>query len=288
LGRVEKGAIMRVTSFARLAALVLPLCFASSIDAAITTTNYSVTGTFGSGDFSLDFDDATSLYTLSALNLTVGTTFDLSDAVIEGTVIGGTPGGAGIVVGGTKDFSFFVFDPTATTQATGLGFSFAGASSPGSAATTAIQTGSSGTITDYSISGDLVSGTLSLDYDSASSSYSLTTLDLFVGTTFDASEAAIVGNVIGGTPAGAGIVVGGVNDFSFFVFDPTAASQTVGMGFSIASAGIGSDTLTITQVAASPAGVPEPSTWAFMLLGFGVIGFSMRRARSQLRLSQLA
>ena len=36
------------------------------------------------------------------------------------------------------------------------------------------------------------------------------------------------------------------------------------------------------------AAVPEPGTWAMMLLGFGAIGFSMRRKRSQQALPQLA
>ena len=32
--------------------------------------------------------------------------------------------------------------------------------------------------------------------------------------------------------------------------------------------------------AAPTAAVPEPATWAMMLLGFGAIGFGMRRRRS--------
>jgi hypothetical protein len=36
------------------------------------------------------------------------------------------------------------------------------------------------------------------------------------------------------------------------------------------------------------AAVPEPSTWAMMLLGFGAIGFSMRRKRAQKPILQLA
>jgi hypothetical protein len=35
--------------------------------------------------------------------------------------------------------------------------------------------------------------------------------------------------------------------------------------------------------------VPEPGTWAMMLLGFGAAGYSMRRSRrAQPRLAQLA
>ena len=35
-------------------------------------------------------------------------------------------------------------------------------------------------------------------------------------------------------------------------------------------------------------GVPEPATWAMMLIGFGAIGFAMRRTRRSVRLPQLA
>ncbi|WP_205214934.1 MULTISPECIES: FxDxF family PEP-CTERM protein [Sphingomonas] len=38
---------------------------------------------------------------------------------------------------------------------------------------------------------------------------------------------------------------------------------------------------------ATPA-VPEPATWALMLLGFGAVGFSMRRRNSQQLLTQMA
>ena len=37
----------------------------------------------------------------------------------------------------------------------------------------------------------------------------------------------------------------------------------------------------------NPAAVPEPATWAMMLLGFGAVGFSMRR-RNKVMLSQIA
>jgi hypothetical protein len=36
------------------------------------------------------------------------------------------------------------------------------------------------------------------------------------------------------------------------------------------------------------AAVPEPGTWAMMLLGFGAIGFSMRRRRTEQNIAQMA
>ncbi len=42
--------------------------------------------------------------------------------------------------------------------------------------------------------------------------------------------------------------------------------------------GPGQYTLTISNLDAVP-GVPEPSTWAMMLLGFGAVGYRMRRRR---------
>ena len=38
---------------------------------------------------------------------------------------------------------------------------------------------------------------------------------------------------------------------------------------------------TRAAVTASPGAVPEPSTWAMLLIGFGAIGFSMRRRPSK-------
>jgi hypothetical protein len=38
----------------------------------------------------------------------------------------------------------------------------------------------------------------------------------------------------------------------------------------------------------APGAVPEVSTWAMMLLGFGAIGFTIRRRKSNQELTQLA
>jgi hypothetical protein len=37
-----------------------------------------------------------------------------------------------------------------------------------------------------------------------------------------------------------------------------------------------------------PGGVPEPATWAMMLLGFGAAGMALRRNRGKALLTQLA
>lgn len=44
-------------------------------------------------------------------------------------------------------------------------------------------------------------------------------------------------------------------------------------------------TLTVTELSAA---VPEPGTWAMMLLGFGAVGFSMRKARQAKAVLQAA
>lgn len=61
------------------------------------------------------------------------------------------------------------------------------------------------------------------------------------------------------------------------IFTGTANAPVFSVGtFQLNSLVSGASTLTITQVAAA---VPEPETWLMMLLGFGLIGASMRYGR---------
>ena len=96
---------------------------------------------------------------------------------------------------------------------------------------------------------------------------------------------------------GIDVLVNGVSIFNISgagagatVWSPQQLFFTVGAGSTLAFAAIGtSDSLggyldSISLVSA----VPEPSAWGMMLLGFGAIGFAMRRRRSERRGLQVA
>jgi len=81
-------------------------------------------------------------------------------------------------------------------------------------------------------------------------------------------------------------VVNGVFDQASRELIPLVANATNVITITGTSAGDASysGTLSFGQVAA----VPEPATWALMLVGFGAVGFSMRRKRAGANLLQVA
>ena len=119
------------------------------------------------------------------------------------------------------------------------------------------------------------------------------------------STSALIGNQIffnnifgtfGGTAGNANISFGTNLVSSFQIQSPTlgftqlsgpdlfggpASNPTFNIGTFNLSGGFlsGASTLTISRASVVSA-VPEPGTWAMMLLGFGAIGFSVRRRRS--------
>jgi hypothetical protein len=132
--------------------------------------------------------------------------------------------------------------------------------------------------TNYAVSGT-GTGTFTLDFNDATLVYSLTALDLTIGSaSYDASTAGIQpdGFLLGGNLNGINTVFANTDDFYFF-FNPTSASQDVSVTYALVGSGITFGTSTITQVAAPS--VPEPATWAMMLLGFGAAGLAFRRRR---------
>jgi len=121
------------------------------------------------------------------------------------------------------------------------------------------------------------------------------------GSTFDLSNTGIeavaglglppeiLSYNIGGTFNGVGIVDDFglsqlVTDFviGFDLDTPTSAVITYHIGPN--ATGITGDALTVTAAGA----VPEPATWALMLLGFGAIGIAMRRRSRQKKVAALA
>ena len=73
------------------------------------------------------------------------------------------------------------------------------------------------------------------------------------------------------------------NPIVTFLF--SGLDQTLVGGFRMSST---QNAFEIDNIALVTGGVPEPSTWAMMLLGFGAIGFAMRRRKSTRELTQLA
>ena len=63
------------------------------------------------------------------------------------------------------------------------------------------------------------------------------------------------------------------------LFTGSAASPIFNIGTFNLSGGFSSGASTLTISRAVVAAVPEPGTWAMMLLGFGAVGFAVRRRR---------
>jgi len=67
----------------------------------------------------------------------------------------------------------------------------------------------------------------------------------------------------------------------FNLFSGTAGSPTGVWYFQLNTLLGAGDALALTSIApSSVAGVPEPTTWAMMLFGFGAVGYSMRRRKA--------
>ena len=134
-------------------------------------------------------------------------------------------------------------------------------------------TGMEGPIPDHS-------GSFSFTYDDVTFAAALVSIDFTLGgTTYSTANAGItnagipseLGFILGGTLSGVFLVNSGAEDFfiTFNVPDEPDLFVYSQVGF---DTGWGANvTLTATN------GVPEPSTWAMMIAGFGLVGGVMRR-----------
>jgi hypothetical protein len=140
-----------------------------------------------------------------------------------------------------------------------------------------------------------LSGTFSYDY-SGGNSLTLTafSLDLGpahfglpnVGSSFDLGIGELdIGGLVNG---GINNLLGTTNDFQLQLtgFNPLTGSSSSGdMFYTTAN----TNALFFGSSATASPAVPEPATWAMMLMGFGGIGFALRRQKGKQRLiAQLA
>lgn len=140
--------------------------------------------------------------------------------------------------------------------------------------------------------------------------------DVFEGQIFGNPEPSlVVGSVFGGGPIGSVQVLGGVfnfNSFDLSTQNGTGEYQVEGFFngssvFSLAGSLSPSGFQTISGLAGNidqlnfiltangtsvnldnidvSAAVPEPATWAFMILGFGAIGGALRRRKTNVKVS---
>lgn len=286
-----------LTSIALAAAASFPAI--SPAAAAIVTTNYSVSGGALSGTFSLDFDDTTSTYSLSAADLLLGGQFDMSNAGMVQEIpanpvhtLGGTVNGVTFVnPSGNVDDFLTLFVPTSDLGTPTITYSLDGLSGTLSGNLQIDRTNVSGSSSDFVISGTSgtpAAGTFSLDFDSGTSTYSLTDFELLIGQLYDLSNAGLVQEdpsnpvwTIGGTLNGVASVGNGTTDFLFF-FNPALATSNGGLIFSLGDLEFPlNQQITITQLGSPPPEIPEPASWAMMLTGFAAVGLALRRRRAQ-------
>jgi hypothetical protein len=147
-------------------------------------------------------------------------------------------------------------------------------------------------------SGNLINGS---EEDRADQAAALALLGY--GDLFDGSEAAwdaldpqwkIVATE-GDSPVDFGVTLFGINVIGAHFGNVPGDAGNVSV-FWVIDFGEAGGTLTLDDatgwsnaVLYTPPGVPEPATWAMMLLGFGAAGTALRRSRrSQTRLAQLA
>ena len=168
-------------------------------------------------------------------------------------------------------------------------------------------------VTPQSLTFTATSNSTVIDFQAYQLPGTLALVNIFLGTSGSASSTAnnLLGLHFTATPSGcaaSGNTFGegslgnfGTNDITFGgtcvgLYDSLAQTVSTAVGtsytlrFSFSNIGQGPNGFRIfaTDAAAPPQAVPEPATWAMMLLGFAGIGFQLRRSRKMVVVPQLA
>ena len=146
------------------------------------------------------------------------------------------------------------------------------------------------TITPVGSLTDVQTGSFTVSYDAANAvnPFTLTAFNYTIGSTvFTTANTFTIGsplgfNIYGGTDVN---VTEGVNDFGL-LFNVGAGGVLSPFFFEFTQAGsAGSGAADVAHgfvLTQGSGAVPEPSTWAMMLVGFGAVGFAIRRHRKHL------
>jgi hypothetical protein len=125
-------------------------------------------------------------------------------------------------------------------------------------------------------------------------SFDVGTIFLTDGGSFQQAEFNLFNALTDTTSVGISINGGATQTFSlgngenFFGFTATGGDVITSIAFDTNGSGVTDlRQLRVGGVRASVGAVPEPGTWAMMLIGFGAVGFSIRRRKPR-HLLQLA
>jgi len=195
----------------------------------------------------------------------------LASAAFALTALVATPASAANVIGGTTDVTL-----TAAPTLAGLGLSAAPTGTATVTTTAGIPTFTfpitGGTINDST-------GAALINHDGSGILFSAGTSTLQIGNfLIDTAAAQVFGSaVINGSTTLTGVPL-------FTIGTGTSLSLTSQAAGAFTSV-FGAPDLTgvnvgFARVNAVTAAVPEPATWGLMLLGFGVVGYGLRRRRS--------
>jgi hypothetical protein len=148
---------------------------------------------------------------------------------------------------------------------------------------------------EFTVSGDVFSGPISADLSVSgivagdfTHTFSFTIPQTGVGSGSVTTSASFLGEVndtdftsvlFNGTPVNLDVIAGGLVEIAWATDVPITAGVLNNLVINGVSRGNGSygGQLTFTPVQGA---IPEPSTWAMMLFGFGAVGFGMRRRKN--------